>query len=289
MGYRHNLVDLGVPRPGRSHFPRYCSRFSTLLEHLSNSEGPGSSLETFFAPTGLDRMCLFVPGLLAGAYPVHPRFCRYQNMVPIPAEHHISGVYTKMLMGFLVETMSTEDIQELLGRAGETRSLDELADAGSWSSYYQFRRLLEERSKVDPTSLYEQSGLLSNWLRTWELSQVAQTFDTPSALLAAGSDLNPLVPIRRYDKTEVGPNEWTIREWFEDGYAPFPEFCDFAAVQYAVIPVMFNLPPGEVIEEECQCRGDPACLFRLRWQQLDTDAAKADRYRDSRRAVRGST
>jgi diguanylate cyclase (GGDEF)-like protein len=199
-------------------------------------------------------------------------------MVPIPVEHHISGVYTKLLMGFLVETMSTEEIQELLGRAGESRSLDELTDAGSWSSYYQFRRLLEERSKVDPTSLYGQSGLLSNWLTTWEMSQVAQMFETPSALLAAGSDLNPLVPIRRYDKTEVGSNEWTIREWFEGGYAPFPEFCDFAAIQYAVIPVMFNIPPGEVIEEECQCRGDPACVFRLRWQQLDTDAAKADRY-----------
>ena len=112
-------------------------------------------------------------------------------MVPIPVEHHISGVYTKLLMGFLVETMSTEEIQELLGRAGESRSLDELTDAGSWSSYYQFRRLLEERSKVDPTSLYGQSGLLSNWLTTWEMSQVAQMFETPSALLAAGSDLNP--------------------------------------------------------------------------------------------------
>ncbi|MGD0313777.1 MAG: EAL domain-containing protein [Acidimicrobiales bacterium] len=200
-------------------------------------------------------------------------------MIPISAEHHISGVYTKMLMGFLAETMPTGDIQALLARAGETRTLDEVADPASWSSYDQFKRLLEERSRLDPASLYEQSGLVGNWLRTWELSQVAQTFDTPSALLAAGSALNPLVPIRRYDKTEVGPNEWMIREWFEDGYAPFPEFCDFAALQYAVVPVVFNLPPGDVIEEECQCRGDAVCLFRLRWQHRDTDSSKADRYR----------
>jgi GAF domain-containing protein len=184
-----------------------------------------------------------------------------------------------MLMGFLAETTPTEGIEELLARAGENRSLNELADPDSWSSYIQFKRLLEERSRLDPVSLYEQSGLLADWLRTWELSQVAQAFDTPSALLAAGSALNPLVPIRRYDKTEVGPNEWTIREWFEDGYAPFPEFCDFTAVQYAVVPAVFNLPPGDVIEEECQCRGDPACLFRLRWQRLDTDSSKVDRYR----------
>ena len=115
-----------------------------------------------------------------------------------------------------------------------------------------FKRLLEERSRLDPASLYEQSGLVGNWLRTWELSQVAQTFDTPSALLAAGSALNPLVPIRRYDKTEVGPNEWMIREWFEDGYAPFPEFCDFAARPICSGPRRVQSSPGR-----CHRRGVP--------------------------------
>jgi diguanylate cyclase (GGDEF)-like protein len=200
-------------------------------------------------------------------------------MEGVTAEHHVSGVYTKMLMEFLVETMASDHIEELLRRAGETRCLDELADAGSWSSYRQFRRLLEERSRLDATSLYEQSGLIADWLRSWELSQAAQTLESPGVLLAGGSALNPLVPIRRYEKTEVAPNEWTISEWFEDGYAPYPEFCDFAAVQYALVPVVFNLPPGEVVEEECQCRGDASCVFRLRWENHDTDAQKADHYR----------
>ncbi len=200
-------------------------------------------------------------------------------MDPSQAEHHISGVYTKMLMEFVVETMPSDRIEDLLHRAGETRGLEELADAGSWSSYSQFRRLLEERSRLDATSLYAQSGLLSEWLMSWELSQAAQSLDSPGTLLASGSDRNPLVPIRRYEKTEVQPNEWTIREWFEDGYAPYPEFCDFAAVQYALVPVVFNLPPGEVIEEECQCRGDAACLFRFSWQRLDTETSRVDYYR----------
>jgi diguanylate cyclase (GGDEF)-like protein len=195
------------------------------------------------------------------------------------AEHHVSGVYTKMLLEFLVGTMPSDQIAELLCRAGETRSLEELADAASWSSYLQFKRLLEERSRLDATSLLEQSELLSDWLRKWELSQAAQTLDSPGALLAGGSALNPLVPIRRYEKAEVASNEWTIREWFVDGYAPYPEYCDFAAVQYALVPIVFNLPPGEVVEEECQCRGDATCLFRLSWQQNDTDSLKADHYR----------
>jgi hypothetical protein len=77
-------------------------------------------------------------------------------MAANPVEHHISGVYTKMLMEFLAETMPSDRIEELLHHAGETRSLGELADAGSWSSYHQFRRLLEERYRLDATALYEQ-------------------------------------------------------------------------------------------------------------------------------------
>ena len=41
--------------------------------------------------------------------------------------------------------------------------------------------------------------------------------------------MNPLLPIRRYETTEVAQNEWTIRGRFADGFAPYPEFCDFLA------------------------------------------------------------
>lgn len=200
-------------------------------------------------------------------------------MEPGSVEHHISGVYTKILMELLVETMSVDAIQDLLVNAEESRSLDELADVGSWNSYHQFRRLLEERSRLDATSLYEQSELLADWLRSQELSQAAQTLGSPGELISGGSDLNPLVPIRRYEKTEVAANEWTIREWFEEGFEPYPEFCDFAAVQYALILAMFNLTSGQVVEEQCQCRGDAGCLFRIRWRDDETDAQAAEKYR----------
>ena len=85
-----------------------------------------------------------------------------------------------------------------------------------------------------------------------------------------------MVPIRRYETTEVGPTEWTIREHFIDGFAPYPEFCEFAAGQYALIPLFFGLKPAKVVEEECQCRGDSACLFRLRWVEGDEAASRAE-------------
>src|SRR5665213_4328702 len=157
-------------------------------------------------------------------------------MATTPAEHHVSGIYVDMLVGFFGQSMTPERIDEVLHRAGETRSLDELTDLGSWSSYHQFRRLLEERSNLDPTSLYEQAKLLPDVMKASEMSQAVQTLESPGAVLASGTSHNPLVPIRQYETTEVSANEWTIREKFEDGFAPFPEFCDFAATQYALIP-----------------------------------------------------
>jgi len=194
-------------------------------------------------------------------------------------ERHISGVYTTILMGFLVETMPAERVKELLRRAAEARSIDELSDVGSWSSYRQFRRLLEERFRLDGRSLHEQADTLGQLQSNWEMSQSARTLGSPGELIAGGSDANPLVPIRRYDKTQVAPNEWIIRERFEAGYEPFPEFCDFVAIQYALIPMIFGMAPGEVTEEECQCRSDGQCLFRIRWQPHETDAQEMEQYR----------
>ena len=61
------------------------------------------------------------------------------------------------------------------------------------------------------------------------VAEIMQSFDSPEAILRAGGGTNPMVPIRRYETTEVGPNEWTIREWFIEGFEPYPEFCEFVA------------------------------------------------------------
>ena len=88
-----------------------------------------------------------------------------------------------------------------------------------------------------------------------------------------------MVPMRRYEITELAPNEWTIREWFIEGFAPVPGvLCHSLQGQYAGIPMYFGLPAAEVIEEECQCRGDSACLFRLRWEEEDEETSRGQHH-----------
>jgi diguanylate cyclase (GGDEF)-like protein len=188
----------------------------------------------------------------------------------------ISGLYTMILMASLAEKLSADAIEEVLERAGEARGLEELGNMASWSSYGQFKRLLQEATRsLDFTSLNVGSDLASIRYVDFDMAETIHAFGSPEAVLSSGGD-NPLLPIRRYQMTEVGPNEWTCREWFIDGFAPYPEFCDLIAGQYVAIPTYFGLPAAEVIEEECQCRGDATCLFRVRWEQIDKETARAN-------------
>ena len=186
------------------------------------------------------------------------------------AVHHISGLYTMMLTEALTERLPANEVADVLARAGEVRSLSELSRPSSWSSYDQFKRLLEE-SKVAMGSHFGSRGNLVEFVTQshTEITAAIQSLGSPGNVLANTTGTNALVPIRRYATTEIAPNEWTISERFLDAFAPYREYCEFAAGQYALIPLFFGLPPADVVEEACQCRGDASCVFRIRWEPVD--------------------
>jgi diguanylate cyclase (GGDEF)-like protein len=182
-----------------------------------------------------------------------------------------------MLLDSLAVQLSTAEIRDLLSRAGECRSLEELNTSASWSSYEEFKRLLQEaRLTLDSRPGVGVRGPASRVTLESEIAGTIQAFGSPAAVLATNTGTNPLLPIRRYETTELGPNEWTIRESFVDGFGPYPEFCEFVAQQFRMIPLFFGLPEAEVTEEECQCRGDGACLYRMRWADVDEATSRAE-------------
>ena len=127
---------------------------------------------------------------------------------------HVSGLYTQMLVSYLQERLSPAAMGRVLLRAGESRDLEELSNISSWSSYQQFRRLLQE-ARLESDSVPD--VLQSHYaMRTQnpEIAQSMHALGSPGAVLGMGDGSNPLVPIRRYVMTEVGLTEWTIGEGF---------------------------------------------------------------------------
>jgi diguanylate cyclase (GGDEF)-like protein len=187
----------------------------------------------------------------------------------------VSGLFTMILMASLEQRLTVGTLRNLLPRADETRSVEELKEVGSWTSFDQFKLLLQEAARMLGIEFLANGTYLSSAsVENFDMSETIRAFGSPGELLRAGSGTNPLMPMRRYEMTEIGKNEWTICEWFVEGYEPYPEFCAFFAGQYRVIPMYHGLPAGEVVEEKCQCRGDDVCLFRLRWQELDEGAPR---------------
>jgi diguanylate cyclase (GGDEF)-like protein len=191
------------------------------------------------------------------------------------AAGEVSGLFTMILMASLEERLAAGELRKLLQRAGEIRSTEELKEIGSWTSFDQFKLLLQEAAQtLGLAFLLSGTYLSSASIENFDMSETIRALGSPGELLKAGGGTNPMVPMRRYEMTEIGPCEWTIREWFVDGYEPYPEFCAFFAGQYARIPQYHGLPAAEVVEERCQCRGDDACFFRLRWVELEEGASR---------------
>ena len=197
-------------------------------------------------------------------------------------DQHVSGFYANILLSVLRGLLPAQAVQDVLVRAEETRTLDEL----ELVSYLEHLRPVPATARRGRANVGrgasrpdDCSGLLQVRRRRHGPNNPGARFTREVFISGAGT--NPLLPIRRYEMTEVGEREWTIREWFLDGFAPYDEFCRFVAGQYSEIPMFFGLPAAEVVELECQCRGDAACLFR-------NSLERSRRGGDAGRLLRGS-
>jgi len=192
-----------------------------------------------------------------------------------PPGLHFAGVNTWLLIRYLREHEGPDAAARVLGEAGDTRTEEELFDIASWSSYDQFRRLLEVTAHMfggNPALERAASGGLTDPSMP-EMTAMLQSLGSPEALLAmitesGGAGLAPIIAL---EGCEASPTEWVVREWFADGFAPFGEYCSWAAGLYSNIPKLFGLR-AEVIKEACACDGAPACVYRIRWFPDDASA-----------------
>jgi diguanylate cyclase (GGDEF)-like protein len=196
----------------------------------------------------------------------------------LPPGLHFAGVNTWMLMRYLRDQAGPDVTARVLAEAGETRSFDELSDIATWSSYDQFRRLAIATAANcggNAALTKASSGGLTDPSMP-EMTAMLQSLGSPEALLRMVSESGGagLAPVLAFEGQEIGPAEWVVREWFLDGFAPYREYCAWAAGLYSNIPRLFGMR-AEVIKEACACDGAPACEYRVRWFP-DDPSAEAD-------------
>ncbi|MEO5840359.1 MAG: EAL domain-containing protein [Acidimicrobiales bacterium] len=198
------------------------------------------------------------------------------------AGRHFGGMMTRMLFEHLQLRSYPGAAQAVLLVAGESRFIEQLSRDDEWSSYRQFRRLLEAAGDVlgGPQALVEVGRAVQIVADgSVDYTEMLQSLGSPATLYAdMGRTTRVLAPIVAVETEEVGATEWILRQRFEEGFEPFPEFCAFSAGLGALTPTIFGYPPAEVWEEQCQCRGAQWCSMRVRWEEIDEPLRRADYY-----------
>jgi len=199
------------------------------------------------------------------------------------AGSEFSGLLVRMVVSHLKEKGLLDTVLE---RAGETRDLSVLTDEAARSSYGQVRALLEAAAEalggLHGLAAIGASANIGESLGSRFLGHL-----TASHAVASSADVFATLPISSraansvgvIEPEQVGPSEFLVRMHFVEGYEPFEASCALTGGIFAAVPRMFGLPLAQVVEERCQCRGAPACEFRVRWREAHDDASRAEFYR----------
>jgi diguanylate cyclase (GGDEF)-like protein len=191
---------------------------------------------------------------------------------------HFAGLNTSLLFRYIADELPAGSADELIRRAGEQRTVAQLADPGTWSSYDQFRRILETASSLFGGAAFLEtaagSGLDDPTMP--ELTLMLQSLGSPEALLAMLTEAGSasLATITAIRGSAVGAAEWRVELQLIEGYEPFRENCAWSVGLFTSIPKLFGFR-ADVIEEACQCDGAEACVVRVRWSAVDGPDATA--------------
>src|SRR4029078_12106357 len=107
----------------------------------------------------------------------------------------------------------------------------------------QFRRLVvATAANCGTNALTEAAGGGLTDPSMPEMTAMLQSLGSPEALwrMIAEAGGAGLAPVLAFEGKEVGPAEWVLREWFHDGFAPYREYCAWAAGLYTNIPRLFG-------------------------------------------------
>ncbi len=201
-----------------------------------------------------------------------------------PTGRDFSGTCTRLLLEHVDQCGGSPAVQATLARAGEGRPVAELLNDTTWSSYADFRRLLEAAAAAigDPGATGGPQTL-SGLARTGRLVadevervSVCQELGSVTALLEnLGATAGMLWSIIETEATKVDELEWMVGYRLRT-HEHFPELCQFQSGLVGLIPRLFGFSEVDVSEHECALRGAPACRFRLRWRELDATAQRVD-------------
>ena len=140
----------------------------------------------------------------------------------------------------------------------------------AWSSWAEGRRLLESCAEILGGSSVLRE-VAHCWVRddtTGEIISLLQSLGSPSEVLRliaeAAAKFSPVV---RMQPIEVDEQSGVVTAEAVPGFERYVELCDYTAGLLSIGPMLFGLDAAQVVEEQCQLRGDERCVYRVTWDR----------------------
>jgi diguanylate cyclase (GGDEF)-like protein len=181
-----------------------------------------------------------------------------------------SGATTGGLLRYVRSVGGEEAVQQVLAKACLLYSAEQLEDQALWWSYETRIRLFEAATEVlgDPRLMFRvgaaalQSGLAhSIVILLRAMGTPRQVFRQLPRAVAKFSTTSTM------EIVESGATSATIRFTLHPGFEHSRLDCIYAQGLLTTVPTVFGLRPAEIVHDECESDGAPACIYRLTWDR----------------------
>jgi diguanylate cyclase (GGDEF)-like protein len=184
------------------------------------------------------------------------------------------------VLAYVNDVAGEAGVEEVRREAGETRTVAEIQDANGWSSYAQGLALFKAAAKVlDDPDVGRKAGM--EVLRQYAGSEVMgllRSLGSPAEMLRVYPSISAKQStVTRSEVIEVGDDHGIFSVVTTPPIKRDPIFCAYTAGAISQFPVLFGMEPAVVEEPECQTRGAPQCVFKVRWDPTSSFQTNAER------------
>jgi len=183
------------------------------------------------------------------------------------------------LIAVVHQAAGDEGVTQVLTTAGESRSAADLDRAGGWSTYPEGLALFRAAADVlgDPDIGRKAGVEVFRRYAGTEVLALLRSIGSPAEMIRVYPAISAKQStITRAEVVEVGDAHGLISVT-STGYQRDALFCGYTLGALSQFPVLFGMEPADVVEVECQTRGDSRCLVRVGWDPTSSIEASLER------------
>lgn len=185
-----------------------------------------------------------------------------------PQRREVSPVIPRMVISYVRRAAGERALNDLLARLPGSPSYDVLTSPSRWWTHRDVQALVDAAAETcGELDLGRRAGveLFRDGVRKGVGDAMRATGSLPATYRMLVSYGSKMSTGRLLEVAEAGDSFVLIEGRYVNLAIADPFYCGFTTGYYAEVPSVFGMF-GDVVETECQFRGDERCLYRVTWR-----------------------